>query len=124
MDKTSNNPGANSTSIPAQTQTEVEYASTTVRERIDPPTSSAAGAGPGTGPRMRTASAQADADEMDRLARRYSREAQLALEGALYWAIRWPFELMASLVSAGRKWEEEYYRSTPKRRVSLYEDDK
>jgi hypothetical protein len=60
---------------------------------------------------------------MDRLARRYSRELQLAAEGLLYWAVRWPFELMASLVQAGRKWEEEYYRPAPKRRVSRYDDD-
>src|SRR5215207_265774 len=57
---------------------------------------------------------EADAAELDRLARRYSREMVLAAEGALYWAVRWPFELMAGLVQAGRKFEEEYYRPTTK----------
>jgi len=33
--------------------------------------------------------------EMDRLASRYGRDAQLAVEGLLYWGLRWPFELMA-----------------------------
>ena len=69
-------------------------------------------------------SSQADYAELERLARRYSREAQLAIEGALYWALRWPFELMATLVQAGRKWEEDYSRTMRRRRVSLYDDDK
>jgi len=70
-----------------------------------------------------TASTDADATELDRLARRYSREMVLAAEGALYWAVRWPFELMAGLVQAGRKFEEEYYRPTTKRRISLHDDE-
>jgi hypothetical protein len=113
MDKTSNNMGTDTTA--GSTKKDVEYSSTTKRERIT-------GAAGGTA-RPSGAEANMDADEIDRLARRYSREAQLALEGALYWALRWPFELMAGLVSAGRKWEEEYYRSTAKRRVSLYDDE-
>ena len=64
-----------------------------------------------------------DDAELERLAARYGREAQLALEGLLYWGLRWPFELMAALVAAGRKWEEESNRPTIKRRVSLYEDE-
>ncbi len=63
-----------------------------------------------------------DPSEIDRLARRYRREAQLALEGAVWWAISWPFELMSALVSAGRKWEEDYFQPTPPRRVPLDED--
>ena len=62
---------------------------------------------------------QAEIAEFERLASRYSREAQLAIEGALYWALRWPFELMATLVQAGRKWEEDYSRTMRRRRVSL-----
>ena len=86
---------------------------TTMRARITPPAN-------GT---PRPASKDLDAADIERLARRYSREAQLAAEGLLYWGLRWPFELMAALVSAGRKWEEEYYRPTTKRRVSLYDDE-
>lgn len=115
MDKTNNSPGNGTTAPATQTQNDVEYSTTTVRERIAPPTSTGAG--------TRSASSPIEMDEMERLRRRYAREAQLALEGALYWAMRWPFELMANLVSAGRKWEEEYYRSAPKRRVSLYDDE-
>src|SRR6476661_5012632 len=102
MDKTNNSPGTGITAGATQTQKDVEYSSTTVRERIAPPTAAGAGARP--------ANSQIEMDEMERLRRRYAREAQLAVEGALYWALRWPFELMANLVSAGRKWEEEYYR--------------
>jgi len=116
MDKTNNSPGTGTVAGSTQTQKDVEY-STTVRERIAPPTSAGAGTG------VRSTNSQIEMDEMERLRRRYAREAQLAVEGALYWALRWPFELMANLVSAGRKWEEEYYRSAPKRRVSLYDDE-
>lgn len=111
MDKTSNNMGADTAAGPAQQG--AEYSTTTRRERI----TGAMGGG------ALPAGTDADTGEIDRLARRYSREAQLALEGALYWALRWPFELMAVLVSSGRKWEEEYYRSAPKKRVSLYDED-
>jgi hypothetical protein len=67
--------------------------------------------------------AGADSSEIDRIARRYRREAQLALEGALWWAVSWPFELMGALVSAGRKWEEDYFQPTPPRRVPMEDED-
>ena len=92
---------------------DVDPASGTVRTRIVAP---ASGAPP---PRSSTP----DAAEVERMARRYSREAQLALEGLLYWGMRWPFELMAALVAAGRKWEEEANRPTIRRRVSLYDEE-
>src|SRR5262249_15791422 len=92
---------------------DIDVSSNSVRTRIAPPTSTAPLPGSATG-----------TGDADRLARRYGREAQLALEGLLYWGIRWPFELMAALVDAGRKWEEEYYRPTTRRRVSLYDDEK
>jgi|SRR5215212_5023982 len=85
----------------------------TMGTRIAPP----ADAGPRPGSR------EGDAGEVERLARRYIRETQLAVEGLLYWGLRWPFELMATLVASGRKWEEESYRPAPKRRVSLYDED-
>jgi hypothetical protein len=66
---------------------------------------------------------EADNAEFDRTVGRYSREAQLALEGVLYWALRWPFEFMAAMVRAGRKWEGEASRAAPPRRVSLYDDE-
>src|SRR6476620_7159763 len=87
---------------------------TTMRTRIAPP----ADGTPRPGRR------EADAADIDRLAQRYGREAQLALEGLLYWGLRWPFELMAALVASGRKWEEDYNRPTIRRRVSLYDDEK
>jgi hypothetical protein len=96
---------------PAQHDTDTS--STAVRTRIAPPANGAPRAG----------TREADVAEMERLARRYSREAQLALEGLLYWGLRWPFELMAALVAGGRKWEEEYFRPGPKRRVSLYDEE-
>src|SRR4051794_8069265 len=77
--------------------------STAVRVRISTPTN----APPPHGSR------EADIAEVERLARRYGREAQLALEGLLYWGLRWPFEVMATLVASGRKWEEDYYRPGP-----------
>ena len=67
--------------------------------------------------------AAADSTEADRIARRYRREAQLALEGALWWAVSWPFELMGALVSAGRRWEEEYFQPTPPRRIPMEDED-
>jgi hypothetical protein len=64
-----------------------------------------------------------DPSEVDALARRYRREAQLAVEGAVWWAISWPFELMSALVNAGRKWEEDYFQPAPRRRVPLEDED-
>ena len=72
---------------------------------------------------LNSSPATADASEIDRLARRYRREAQLAVEGALWWAISWPFELMGALVSAGRKWEEDYFQTTTRRRVPMEDEE-
>ena len=98
----------------APTSQDADVSSTAVRTRIALPANSTARAG----------SSEVDSENVDRLARRYGREAQLALEGLLYWGLRWPFELMAALVEGGRKWEEEYFRPTTKRRVSLYDEEK
>jgi hypothetical protein len=100
--------------VPAASgQPDADIPFTTMRTRIAPPANGV----------PRPGSREADAADIDRLAQRYSREAQLALEGLLYWGLRWPFELMAALVASGRKWEEEYYRPGPKRRVSLYDEE-
>ena len=90
-----------------------DISSGVVRTRIVPPANGV----------QRPGSREADMAEAERLARRYGREAQLALEGLLYWGLRWPFELMGALVAAGRKWEEESNRPTTRRRVSLYDED-
>ena len=92
---------------------DIDVSSGAVRTRIAMPT--------GAAPRPSTR--DADAAEIERLARRYSRETQLALEGLLFWALRWPFELLGALVTAGRRWEEDYNRPAPKRRVSLYDEE-
>jgi hypothetical protein len=65
--------------------------------------------------------AGADSAEIDRIARRYRREAQLALEGAVWWAVSWPFELMGALVSAGRKCVDDFFQPTSRRRVPMEE---
>src|SRR4051795_10188064 len=96
---------------PAQQDVDVSFSTT--RTRIAQPTNAA----------TRPGNHDAGVTDAERLARRYSREAQLAVEGLLYLGLRWPFELAAALVNAGRKWEEEYYRPTPKRRVSLYDEE-
>jgi hypothetical protein len=103
-------PGAG-TGPAASIQQDIDSTYGAVRTRIAPPSSGL----------PRPGSRELDADEIERMARRYSRDAQLALEGLLYWSLRWPFELMATLVAAGRKWEEEYNRPAPRRRVSLYD---
>jgi len=72
---------------------------------------------------LNTSPASVDSTDIERLARRYRREAQLALEGALWWAVSWPFQLMASLVNAGRKWEEDYFQPTPRRRVPMEDEE-
>jgi hypothetical protein len=72
---------------------------------------------------LNSSPAALDSSDVERLARRYRREAQLALEGALWWAVSWPFELMASLVNAGRKWEEDYFQPTPRRRVPMEDEE-
>ena len=76
--------------------------------------------GPST---LRRWSAPTGPIDAELLARRYSREAQLALEGLIYLGVRWPFKLMATLVEAGRKWEDEYNRTTPGRRVPPLDED-
>jgi len=111
MENKNNGSATTGPSTPAMQDADVS--STTVRTRISAPASGA----------PRPGTREADEEELDRLARRYSREAQLALEGLLYWGLRWPFELMATLVESGRKWEEEYYRPGPRRRVSRYNDE-
>jgi hypothetical protein len=110
--KNNGNTTTSSSTPPAPQGVDIPF--NTVRTRVPPAGNSAPPPG----------SADADDLEIERLARRYSREAQLAMEGLLYLSLRWPFELMAALVSAGRKWEEEYYRPTAKRRVSLYDEEK
>src|SRR5688572_22639001 len=62
--------------------------------------------------------------EVGKLVSRYSREAQLAAEGTLYWMLRWPFQLFAFLVRSGRQWEDEFSRPPSRRRVPLYDEDK
>jgi len=111
--KNNGNPAPIGTVPATATQQDMDSMSGAVRTRIAPPSSAV----------PRPGSREADAEEIERLARRYSRDAQLAVEGLLYWSLRWPFELMATLVAAGRKWEEDYNRPTSKRRVSLYDDE-
>jgi hypothetical protein len=108
-------------------------------EMGDQPSSSASSGGPGSTERtplrpveamrrlayigLNSSPASADSSDIERLARRYRRDAQLALEGALWWAVSWPFELLGALVSAGRKWEEDYFQPTPRRRVPMEDED-
>ena len=106
-------PDAASIPAPPAVPPDIDTSSGTVRTRIVAPANGTQR--PGSSPEGMT--------ETERLARRYGREAQLAVEGLLYWGMRWPFELMAGLVAAGRKWEEEYNRPTARRRVSLYDED-
>lgn len=72
---------------------------------------------------LNTSPTSVEPSEIDALARRYRREAQLAVEGAVWWAITWPFQLMSTLVNAGRKWEEDYFQPAPRRRVPLEDEN-
>ena len=54
---------------------------------------------------------------------RYSREAQLATEGAISLFFRWSQHMFAELVKAGRDWEEETNLPRVRRRVRM-DDDK
>jgi hypothetical protein len=50
---------------------------------------------------------------------RYSREAQLAAEGAMSVLYRWSRQTFAELVKAGREWEEETALPQARRRVPM-----
>ena len=50
---------------------------------------------------------------------RYSREAQLAAEGAMTLLYRWSRQTFAELIKAGREWEEETALPQARRRVSM-----
>jgi len=62
-----------------------------------------------------------DEDLRDR-ADRLRREAILAAEGALDYAMRWPFRAWSHLVRAGRDWEDEDFQPRRRRRISYYDD--
>jgi hypothetical protein len=53
---------------------------------------------------------------------RYSREAQLATEGAISLFFRWSQRTFAELVKAGREWEEETNLPRIPRRVRMDDD--
>jgi hypothetical protein len=53
---------------------------------------------------------------------RYSREAQLATEGAISLFFRWSQHAFAELVKAGREWEEETNLPRIPRRVRMNDD--
>ena len=53
---------------------------------------------------------------------RYSREAQLATEGAISLVFRWSQRTFAELVKAGREWEEETNLPRMARRVKMDDD--
>ena len=50
---------------------------------------------------------------------RYSREAQLAAEGAMSVLYRWSRQTFAELVKAGREWEEDTALPQARRRVQM-----
>ena len=50
---------------------------------------------------------------------RYSREAQLAAEGAMTLLYRWSRQTFAELIKAGREWEEETALPQGRRRVPM-----
>lgn len=54
---------------------------------------------------------------------RYSREAQLAAEGAMALFLRWSRRTFAELVKAGRDWEEDTALPRMRRRVRMDEDE-
>lgn len=53
----------------------------------------------------------------------YSREAQLAAEGAMTLFYRWSRRALAELVRAGREWEEETMLPRTRRRVPMDDDE-
>lgn len=53
----------------------------------------------------------------------YSREAQLAAEGAMTVIYRWSRRTLAELVKAGREWEEETMLPRTRRRVPMDDDE-
>ena len=53
----------------------------------------------------------------------YSREAQLAAEGAMTLIYRWSRRTLAELVRAGREWEEETMLPRTRRRVPMDDDE-
>jgi hypothetical protein len=63
------------------------------------------------------------AAEMARRGRRYSREAQLATEGALSLMMRFSRHAFDDLVRAGRDWEDDTSRMRQGRRIRLDDDD-
>src|SRR6187402_2931712 len=54
---------------------------------------------------------------------RYSREAQLAAEGAMTLLYRWSRQTFAELIKAGREWEEETALPQARRRVSMDDEE-
>jgi hypothetical protein len=57
--------------------------------------------------------------ESMRLGLHYTREAQLAAEGAMALLYRWSRRTMADLVKAGREWEEDTALPRARRRVPM-----
>jgi hypothetical protein len=53
--------------------------------------------------------------ELARLGARYTREGQLATEGAVSLILRWARQARAELIRAGLEWEDEMARSRPRR---------
>ena len=53
--------------------------------------------------------------DLARLGLRYTREGQLATEGAISLLVRWARQARAELIKAGLEWEDEMGRSHPRR---------
>jgi hypothetical protein len=53
--------------------------------------------------------------DLARLGLRYTREGQLATEGAISILVRWARQARAELIKAGLEWEDEMARSRPRR---------
>ena len=53
--------------------------------------------------------------DLARLGLRYTRESQLATEGAISILVRWARQARAELIKAGLEWEDEMGRSRPRR---------
>ena len=62
-------------------------------------------------------------EEDDSVARRLSREAVQAAEGALDMAANWPYRAWSNLVRRGRDWEEDDYEPSRPRRIRYRDDD-
>lgn len=62
-------------------------------------------------------------EEDDSVARRLSREAVQAAEGALDLAANWPYRAWSNLVRQGRDWEEGDYEPSRPRRIRYRDDD-